>query len=165
MNAKVVVLLSCVVLVVAGRLLYSFWRDRHPPAGETYFYDLSEQKLFAGPLVALPPIQGINDLERDAVRAIVISASGGPSDKSDRKIAYLEKYSEPFRQQVEAKRRGDVPAEGARKIGRGAAQAHTFVRRLTDTRWYPRTSREATKIIGEWRVKGADGKYPVVCIP
>jgi hypothetical protein len=163
MNKKVV--LSCAALVVAGILLYSHWRDRHPPPGETYFYDLSEEKLFAGPLVALPPIQGINDLERDAVRALVISPSGDPSDKSDRKIAYLETYSEIFKQQVESRRRGDVPAEGAWKIGRGAANAHTFVRRLTETKWYPKTSPEATKIIGEWRVKGSDGKYPVKCIP
>lgn len=111
MNKKVV--LSCAALVVAGILLYSHWRDRHPLPGETYFYDLSEEKLFAGPLVALPPIQGINDIERDAVRALVISPSGDPSDKSGRKIAYLETYSEIFKQQVESRRRGDVPAEGA----------------------------------------------------
>jgi hypothetical protein len=165
MNSKVVVILSCVAILIACCVLLSHWNHQHPPAEKTYFYDLSEEELFAGPLVAIPPIQGINDLERDGFRAMVISFSGDSSDKSGRIIAYIEKYSDQFKQQVEAKRRGEIPVVGTRKIGRGAAQAHTFVRRLTDAQWYPRTSPEAIKIIGEWRVKDSNGKYPVVCNP
>ena len=43
-------------------------------AEKVFFYDLSEQKLFAAPRTAVPPIRGLNDPQTDAVRAVAIAS-------------------------------------------------------------------------------------------
>ena len=164
-NQGLKLLLSLGLLVVAGIVFAVHYSRNRGPNELAYFYDLSEEKLFTAPLSAVPPIQGVNDDEEDGVRAVVIAPGGDPTVKEGRKIVYLEKYSPEFKRQVEEMRKDESVATQPGRIGRSAAQGHTFVRRLTDSTWYPLNTAEAEKIVTEWHVAGPNGKYPAVCVP
>ena len=131
--------------------------------GKVYFYDLSQQKLFAAPRSSVPPIRGIDNAEEDGVRAIVISENGNPADRKHRRIAYLEKYTPQLKAQFEAIQRDGAGATNS--LRREDVPASTLVRRLTDRDWYPMNSAEGEKIVAEWNVPGPNGTYPVVCVP
>jgi hypothetical protein len=154
-------------LVLAAVLLgvALFWLARFAGksgAGDNaFFYDLSEKKLFTAPRTSVPPIKGINDAEADAVRAVVISTSGSPSDRASWKVAYLEKYSPELKGQMEkARAEGGSPA-----MGRSEAVAHRFVKRPGDAEWFPMNSPQAEQIVTEWAVPGPGGVTPVLCTP
>ena len=133
-------------------------RDATPKA---FFFDLSEKKLFVGPSDAIPPIRGINDVKEDGVKAMVISTNGDGSDKSARKIAYLEMFAPELKAQLEdARARGGSPA-----MSRAQAQQFRLVRRPEDAEWMPLSSRAGQKIINEWLTAGPDGGAAVVCAP
>jgi len=154
----------------ASVLLFRYVREQRPPEELSYYYDLSEQKLYTAPRTLVPPVRGLNDPAEDAFRAVVISTSGNPRDKASFKIAYLEKYSPEFKEQVEAMQKaqaGDATAAPPPKtrIDRVAAQAHRFVRRLTDLEWHPLNSPEAERIMTEWQAASTNGRAPVVCVP
>ena len=131
--------------------------------GKVYFYDLSQQKLFAAPRSSVPPIRGIDNAEEDGVRAIVISENGNPADRKHRRIAYLEKYTPQLKAQFEAIQRDGAGTTNS--LRREDVPASTLVRRLTDRDWYPMNSAEGEKIVAEWNVPGPNGTYPVVCVP
>jgi hypothetical protein len=154
------------LLLLAGWLGYRAWRGTGEQQELVYFYDLSEQKLFPAPRSAVPPIRGINNADEDGVRAIVISPTGDPRDKQQRRVAYLEKYSAQLKQMFEAVRRAEASGEStAGALSRGAVPANTFVRRVNEREWHVMTSAEGEKIVNEWNVPGAEGKYPAVCVP
>jgi hypothetical protein len=126
-----------------------------------FFYDQSEKQLFTAPRTSVPPIAGINDATEDAVRAVVISVTANPKDKSSHQIAYLEMYTPEMKRQFEeAQRTGNAPP-----MGRGAAQSHRLVRRHNEEKWHPIISPEGEKIVSEWAKPGSDGVVPVVCTP
>jgi hypothetical protein len=154
------VCLSVALLAGAGLLLFRFLSHGDGISEKTYFYDLSEKKLFAASREELPPIRGLNDAEEDAVRAIVISLNGDPNDKASRKIAYLEKYAPELKQHLQKMRQGQVEA-----MPRGSRDKYRFVKRVEDSQWYPVNTPEAQKIMGEWNVPASNGKYPVACAP
>jgi hypothetical protein len=157
--AKLVVVV--VLLAVAAFRVWRWMRHDRGVSEQALFYDLSEQKLFAGPRNAVPPIRGINDLQTDAVRAVVISTTANPQDKRSWKIAYLEMYSPELKQQMEAAQAtGTSPS-----MGRAAAQQHRFVRRAQDAQWFPMDSPEGERIVTEWASPGTNGITPVVCTP
>ena len=161
-------MLALAVVLFAGAVFRfgRFQGERSQTGENSYFYDLSERKLFVAPRTLVPPIRGINNDEPDGMRAIVISTSGNPKDKASQKIAYLEKYAPELKQQFEAMQSGQesrAPLGG--RISRGAAQSFIFVRRLHEETWHPVNSAEAEKIMTEWQVPGADGKTPLVCAP
>ena len=162
MNRSNLLKLVLAVALLGGAtfLLVRFFRQGDGVSEQTYFYDLSEKKLFAASREALPPIKGLNNDEEDAVRAVVISVNADPKDKSGRKIAYLEKYAPEFKQQLEKVRAGQVDP-----LPRGARNSLRFVRRVADTEWHPVSSPEGEKILTEWNVPGPDGKFPAVCVP
>ncbi len=150
-----------VLLAVAGLQVWRWVRAERGVSEKAFFYDLSEQKLFAGPRDAVPPIRGVNDAQVDAVRAVVISTTANPQDKRSRQIAYLEMYSPELKQQMEAAQAaGTSPA-----MGRAVAQEHRFVRRLEDTQWFSLNSPEGERIVTQWATPGTNGITPVVCAP
>jgi hypothetical protein len=152
--------LALVLLGSAVVLALRFLRQDDGVAETTFFYDLSEKKLFAAPREALPPIRGLNDAEEDAVRAVVIAPNGNPKDVANRKIAYLEKYAPEFKRQLEQVRDGQ-----ANPLPRGSRNAYRFVKRVEDAEWRALNSPEGEKILAEWNVPGPNGNYPVVCTP
>lgn len=152
--------LAVALLGAATFMLVRFLRQGDGLAEETFYYDLSEKKLFAGPREALPPIRGLNNDEEDGVRAVVIALNDDPKDKANRKIVYLEKYAPEFKQQLEKVRAGQ-----AAPLPRNARNASRFVRRVEEVEWHPVISPEGEKIETEWNVPGPDGKFPAVCVP
>ena len=156
-------------IVLLGGAAFRFSRflgERNQADENAFFYDLSERKLFVAPRTRVPPIRGVNNDELDGMRAIVISTSGNPKDKSSRKIAYLEKYAPELKQQFETMQSGQ-PADGpsGNRISRGAAQSFIFVRRLNEETWFPVNSVDGEKIMTEWQAPGPDGKTPAVVVP
>lgn len=152
--------LAVALLGGAAFMAVGFFRQSDGVSEKTFFFDLSEKKLFAASREALPPIRGLNDAEEDAVRAVVISPSGNPKDKAGRKIAYLEKYAPEFKQRLEQVRLGQ-----ADPLPRGTRDGFRFVKRVEDPEWLPVSSPEGGKLLTEWNVPGPDGKYPAVCVP
>jgi hypothetical protein len=162
MNKANVVKLAMALLLLTGAGFMSarFFRQDNGVVEKTFFYDLSEKKLFAASREALPPIRGLNGKEEDAVRAVVVSRSEDPKDKASRKIAYLEKYAPELKERLEKVRAGKAEA-----LPRGARDSYRFVKRENDAEWYSVASHEGEKILAEWNVPGPDGKYPTVCVP
>jgi hypothetical protein len=150
-----------VILALAGLFAYRFFRQDNGISEKAFFYDLSEQKLFAGPRAKVPPIKGLKGPEEDAVRAVVISTNGNATDRSTWKIAYLEKYSPEAKRQLERAQAGGGPPE----LSRTEILSHRFVKRLNDPRWFPMDSAEAEHIVSEWAAPGPDGTSPLVCTP
>jgi hypothetical protein len=153
-------LLAVGLLGGAAYLLARFLWQGDGIAEKTYFYDLSEKKLFAGPREALPPIRGLNNPEEDGVRAVVIALNDDPKDKANRKIAYLEKYAPELKQQLEKVRAGQ-----AEPLSSQMRNTMRFVRRVEDVEWHPVSSPEGEKILTEWNVPGPNGKFPPICVP
>jgi hypothetical protein len=152
--------LGLALLVWATFRFVTFLRQGDGVSEQTFFYDLSEKKLFAASREALPPIRGLNNFEEDAVRAVVISFAANPKDQGSRKIAYLEKYSPEFKQQLERVRAGQTDP-----LPRNSRNALRFVRRVGDVEWHTIASPEGEKILTEWNVPGPDGNFPAVCVP
>ena len=154
-------LVLALALLGGAALLFARFLGRDTGVAEnTFFYDLSEKKLFAAPREALPPIRGLNDSEEDAVRAVVVAPSGNPGDKAGRKIAYLEKYAPELKQHLEKVRAGE-----AEPLPSKARNGYRFVKRVDDADWHSLSSPEGVKILAEWNVAGPDGNYPAVCVP
>lgn len=151
---------AAALLGLAGGLFWSFLGENAGDSEKSYFYDLSERKLFVAERSAIPPIKGINDAQADGVRAVVVSTNGQPEDKTGRRIAYLETNSPELKQDLEAARaNGTAPA-----IGRGAAQQFRLVKRPDDRDWVSLATPEGEGIVSEWTTWGGD-QPPVVCNP
>jgi hypothetical protein len=151
---------------MAAFFVYSHVQRENPAVPQAYFYDLSERKLFVAPRTSVPPREGVNKGEFDAVLAMVISTNGNCDDKKSRGVAFLQKYSPQLKQQMEAVQRAGAAAGSLElEIGRGQAGDHIFVRRLSEDKWYTQASPEGQKIMIEWQVEGPDAKMPVPCYP
>jgi hypothetical protein len=153
-------LLAILLFAGAGYGFYRYSRNDSGISEQTYFYDLSEKKLFAASREALPPIRGVNNPEEDAVRAVVICSSGNPDDPANRSIAYLEKYAPELKTSLEQVRAGK-----AEPLPSKVRNGYRFVKRAADDKWHAANSPEGEKILNGWNVAGADGKYPIVCSP
>jgi hypothetical protein len=153
------VLVSLVLLAVAGFGFLRFFSHRGGVSEQTFFYDLSEKKLFAAARDALPPIRGLNDAEEDGVRAVVITY-GKPEDKSGRAIAYLEKYAPELKQAI-----AEVRAGKAEPLPSAVRDSYRFVKREQDAEWHRVSTPEGQAILNGWNIAGPDGKFPVVCSP
>lgn len=154
--------LALAVVLLAGAA-YGFYRHLNRPTGVselTFFYDLSEQKLFTASREALPPIRGLNDATEDAVRAVVICPADVPDTPENRKIAYLEKYAPELKASLEQVREGK-----AEPLPSKVRNGYRFVKRPEDTQWHAANSPDGEKILNSWNIAGADGKSPTVCVP
>lgn len=161
MNAQNLLKLT-VAVILLGLAAFGFARffSRDDGVSEkTFFYDLSEKKLFATSREALPPIRGLNNAEEDAVRAVVISR-GLPEDKSNRSIAYLEKYAPELKQNL-----AEVRAGKAEPLPSAVRNGLRFVKRIEDSEWHRVNTPQGQAILNGWNVAGPDGKFPAVCVP
>jgi hypothetical protein len=161
MNSRntVKVLVAVVLLGLAGFGFARFFSRDDGVSEKTFYYDLSEKKLFAASREALPPIRGLNDAEEDAVRAVVISR-GNADDKSGRTIAYLEKYAPELKQSL-----AQVRAGKAEPLPSAVRNGYRFVKRVEDGEWHRVNTPQGQAILNGWNVAGPDGKFPAVCVP
>src|SRR5688572_1409502 len=157
-RAKKQLIAALIMLAAAAAFFLNTWRaSRSGP--QAFFYDLSAGKLFTANADLIPPIRGIDNAEADGVKAVVIAPS--PNDKKNRRIAYLERYAPELKRDIEeARAKGTTPM-----ISRAAAQGLRFVKRTTDSNWFPMISPEGQRIVSEWTAPGPDGLSPVVCTP
>jgi hypothetical protein len=153
------VLVAIVLLGLAALGFARFFSRDDGVSEKTFFYDLSEKKLFAASREALPPIRGLNDAEEDAVRAVVISR-GNPHDESGRTIAYLEKYAPELKQSL-----AEVRAGKAEPLASAVRNGYRFVKRVEDGEWHRVNTPQGQAILNGWNVAGPDGKFPAVCVP
>jgi hypothetical protein len=162
MNKSNAAKLTLAVVFLGGAVLLfaRFLRRDDGVAENTFFYDLSQKKLFAAPREAIPPMRGLDNAEEDAVRAVVVSRNGNPKDKKNLKIAYLEKYAPELKEHLAKVREGK-----AEPLPRGSRDSYRFVKRVEDPEWRAVNTPEGEKILGEWNVPGPDGKFPIVCVP
>lgn len=150
-----------VVLALAAVLTWRAMRAGGPPGEKGFFYDVSAGKIFVGPRTAAPPIRGVDGPDEDGYRAVVISPTGRPGDRASWTVAYLEKFSPELKAKTEA-----AQASGeALAMGRMEAQAHRWVRRVTDTEWFRMDSPEGEAILSGWARPGPEGVTPVLCTP
>ncbi|MBL9139607.1 MAG: hypothetical protein JNK85_27305 [Verrucomicrobiales bacterium] len=158
------ILRGAVAVAAIGAAVYFVAKavvGKSPPGEKAFFYDLSAGKIFVASRTAVAPIPGLDGPEEDGYRALVISATGRPEDRSSWQVAYLEKYSPELKRAMEAAQKSGEPLA----MGRLAAQAQRFVRRLTDTDWVPSNAPEADAVLSGWARPGPDGVTPVVCSP
>jgi len=157
-RAKIKLSAACLMFASAAFIFFNSWRASN--AGpQAFFYDLSKGQLFSADADLIPPIRGIDSSEEDAVKAIVIAPS--PTDTKNRKIAYLERFAPELKRDMEEARASHT----APIISRAAAQGLRFVRRVSDSNWYPMVSPEGQRIVSEWTTPGPDGLSPVVVTP
>ena len=135
---------AAVAAAGALALLYRTWSS-DPSGPRGFFYDLSAKRLFDGPIDAIPPVAGVDGPEADGYRAVIVSLSGKPEERSSWRVAYLERYSPELQQQMEQARQGGP----APTIPRSEAQAHRWVRRTNDTEWFPIASENGLRIVTE----------------
>ena len=116
-----------------------------------YFYDLSEQKLYAEPRHSFAPLKGIGGESGDGVEAIVVRCPQCKEDKQ--RIAYLKSHTPEYKQKREAAKSAGVQIEG---LTRPWIAEQTLVRRLDESEWHKADSAEAAEILTSWRRQCAE---------
>ena len=135
-----------------------------------WFYDESEQKLYAAPRDAIPPEKGIGGESGDGVRAVVVACPGEQDNAAGRRIAYLEKYTPEMKELLErvqaARSAGRVCEETIPPADSEQFQRSVLVRRAGESEWHDTTTPEAREIMSEWRGwRSDDGQPLIVCVP
>ncbi len=154
------IVIALLLLAGAAFGFYRFFSKDDGVSEKSFFYDLSEKKLFAAARETLSPTRGINDSTEDGVRAVVICKSGDPDNPANHSIAYLEKYTPELRQNIEQARTGKAEPMSARDHAKNRLVAFAG-----EDKWHTADSAEGQKITKSWHVAGADGNYPTVCSP
>ncbi len=135
----------------------------------TWFYDLSEKRLYQTGRDTIPPDKGIGGPSGDGVRALVVKF-GNESDPANLRIAYLETHAAQLKTILDGVRTSRIALRkyAGRIPARDSAfyQDNTLVRREKDTDWHSLSSAEGRKILVEWRDwRGPAGERPVVSTP
>ncbi len=169
-------LLKTVIIVaglgIAGWLAVSGLRSslsRSEPGSRAWFYDESEKKLYTMPVTTMPPDKGIGGISGDGEKAVVVTFGKDWHDRSQWRIAYLQKYTPGLKRILDEM----LIARAAHRIFDGSVpsrqseyfQTNTLVKRVDDpSDWHTANSDEGKKILTEWRSwRGSDGSPPVVC--
>lgn len=149
------------------------WRDQRNAGADdarVWFYDLSEQRLYAAAGDIIPPDKGIGGKAGDGVRAVVVAFRGGTASAKNRRIAYLETYTSELKVILEGVRMARAAAKpfGGVVPSRDSEffQANTLVKSADGESWQAINSVEGQRITSAWRSwRGPSGQAPVVCTP
>lgn len=158
-----------------GALAVGVWRLRATLAtGEegltVWFYDQSEQRLYAAGRDTIAPDKGVGGVDGDGVRAVVVACECEQGDKSKWQIAYLETYTPELKALLEdvqqARAEGRPYGEPIPSRDSDFVQANTLVRRPGESSWHSMTTPEARHIVTEWKARPCpNGLSPVICTP
>ena len=146
-------------LLAAWRLPGSFARSEDRE--RSYFYDLSERRLYAASRSVVPPDIGIGGERDDGVRAVVVAPAGHEGDKAARKIAYLQTYTP----ELAARLRGASGASASARVRGDDPEVlrGTLVRAEAGDTWHAMSTPEGRAIANVWR--DTPGGPWVVCRP
>lgn len=137
---------------------------------QVWFYDQSEAVLYTVPRGTVPPHEGVGGDKNDGVRAVVVAGRDECSDRSKRRIAYLETYTPEHKQLVEgiraARAEGRAYGRPIPSAGSGFYEKNTLVRRVDDPKWFDMTTVEARQIVSQWRnERSPEGNTLDICMP
>ena len=141
----VVAIIAAIVLIVAVVLIFRQAGIGGGSMGspkDAYWYDLDTGKLF-GHKAVTPPIEAPSGGE--GVRAHVF-ACNNCDDKSDRFIAFLERYSDEGKKALE-----EGAASGKDPMFRAQAMQYSEVRLEADTEWTSGADMEAAMAIRQYQ--------------
>jgi hypothetical protein len=138
---------------------------------KVWFYDLSEQRLYAASRDVIPPHKGIGGPAGDGVHAQVVACPDDVADPAKHHIAYLETYAPELHAlltDVLAARKANRPYPG--KIPSRDSdffQEHTLVRAVSGDGWVALSSPEGIAIATGWRrqLHCAGDRPAVICTP
>ena len=165
--------LVILLAVASGVFLFRQWRvaaQTGEAGASVWFYDQGEKRLYALPADTIPPHKGVGGAAGDGVRAIVVAFRAEQANPAKRRIAYLETYSPELAQllqRVQAARAAHRPYAGPiPSRDSDFFQTNTLVRGPDDPTWQAANTREAQRIMAEWRSwRGPDYQPLVVCVP
>lgn len=149
--------------LAAGVVAYVAFRGKGVPGERSYFYDLSEERLYTARTTELLPTDGVGGAPGDGVLAFVYTCKGG----KERNIAFLQ----TFTPELSAKMR---EADAAHSAGRPPPEeiqdrvflsSNTLVRRVGSGDWVPRSSDEGQAIIAILTRPCEGGGFPKLCSP
>jgi hypothetical protein len=113
---------AAVAAAAALALLFRTWSsDTGGPRG--FVYDLSAGRLFEGPIDAIPPVAGVDGPDADGYRAVIVSVSGKPEERSSWRVAYLGAPNDTAIDSALAAFRSGQTAEGWAGHGTGGFNA------------------------------------------
>lgn len=155
-----------VLLSAAAVLGVMRWRSSlasGEDGAKSFFFDPGAKRLYAAPRDTIPP-----DEPSGGVRAVVVAPRNSKENSNRRRIAYLETYTPPLKEKLDAVR-------AARKAGRGSeikgpkgddafVLKNTLVRRDGEETWHDMTTKEGQKIVGEWTAWRDDAGKPLVVV-
>ena len=158
--------LASLAIVAGGALAVRSMLGGRTVGERAWYYDESAGRLFVAPSQQHPPIRGVDGPETDGVRAMVY-VCGDECTEKDRKIAYLQKYTDEM---AEARRQWDkMEARGERGPAivddRDAVTEATLVRRVEDAEWVSKASAAGKQIVAIMLERCEDGSYPKQCDP
>lgn len=126
--------------LAAAAVIWLWPRGAYEPPG-SYFYDLSEKKLYAAPRNAFAPEDGIGGESGDGVEAIVFKCPQCPADRLE--TMYLRTHTPEYKRRHEEARRAGTAVEG---LTREWESEHTLISRVDPIAWHKASSDEAIKI-------------------
>jgi hypothetical protein len=144
-RSRPAILAAIGAIVVLGGLIYWLSFPRSAEAGDQYFYDVSEKKLFRAPRDAFAPIAGVGGASNDAVEAVVVFCES--CGESKQRIAYLRTHTPEYKAKREAARREGKLIED---LTRQYIEENTLVREL-DGDWVAAATPAGRKIVSGWK--------------
>ncbi|MFZ4575909.1 MAG: hypothetical protein ACOYN0_16070 [Phycisphaerales bacterium] len=142
-------------------------RMNEPEPGEmSFFYDLSEKRIYKAPKDSILPHEGVGGAAGDGYRAFVIAPKGEADKPESRKAAYIESYTPEFAGRLKAYAASLKDQSLPRvTLSREETWKGTLVRRLSEEAWHEQSSPAGEDIRREWMNPGPDGRAWVVCEP
>jgi hypothetical protein len=151
------------VLVVVAVAVYLL-RPSVPMGERTFWYDLSEKRLYVDKADLVPPQRGVGGTADDAYLAVVMQMPGseGPGE-----VAFLTSYTEELRAlRLEGQRASQAGTPLPERLGdRLWVTENTLVRRISDEQWYPKSSPEGQRVISVLTEPGPGGGFPRIRSP
>jgi hypothetical protein len=150
--------IAVVALAAAGGIWA--WQGGSDEPG-TYFYDLSEKKLYRVPRNTFAPHEGIGGKSGDGVAAIVVYCPECGREKQ--RIAYLKTHTSEYKRKREEAQAAGTKIEG---LTRQYDAENTLVKLVDEKEWHKATSPEAIKMARDAKRRCQEhGVWEKPCFP
>ena len=165
MNAASVIRASVAVIGLAvAAVLITRAIARGDDTAKRYFYDLSEQRLYAVKVGGPIPDPGVGGASNDGYPATVI-ACGDCGDAASRRAAYLEQPTPELQQWTREAEAAKERGEPSEMPARSFFTENTLVRLVEGDEWHTLASADGAAISENANKKCEDGSRPRICLP